>query len=250
MFAFNTFFADSDVKVTAQAAFKTMTVAQAPKGASASDVSLFNDMREYIALLYAFEAVGNNLNERAASILKQHGATVQDLAAISKSYKTMYANDYAVRFPNNDAKKKEAAVNMAWSRFMGRAAVAGWTKPTKTGVPKVKSTAKRGKGAVAAAKKTAANATAVANAATDTPANAAMDKPATVVDVAIASAIVADGDADSDLIVALRWVRESDENTQAFVAWFKEQKAAALMGAVTPSIVVPVTTRKRGAKAA
>lgn len=197
------------LKIPAIATVKAATKAQREKSPVAANLS--DALREYLALLGTESAIAGDLKARAFALLKD----AKDTAAVEvvrKAFVAAYAFDYKARYPQNTEAQMIGARDVAWARVKKNAVDGGWVSPANKGktntdkkphAAKGKPSNNKGKG------------------------KAQTVKAASAVEV-MQSAIVEMKKFDTDLSVALDWVRASNDNREAFLAWFKAQKAAQL----------------------
>lgn len=216
MFAIKT--VAGDVSLTVQSAVRANT-AKSLKTTDGAKVDEQNALREYVALQYASDAIDADLSKRAHAALCDV-KTVDALKACRAAFVEAYNREYSARFPKNTAEQQTGARDVAWSRLIKRAETcegSTWKKPVQT--PKKPKAGKPGKPATHGnAGKPSNNAGKGKNQA---------KKAESAVEV-MQSAIVEMKKFDTELSVALDWVRASGDNRTAFLEWFKAQKAAQL----------------------
>lgn len=152
-----------------------------------------NAIAQYVGALFDLQQSNANANQLAFDLVKDC-ADVESLNVVRDAFKAEYATQYKARVGKDEAKCK-AAVDMAWSRTMGRAKDMGYERPQADNAKAKK--ARDGRKAASAGKVDGRT----------------TKKPATV------AVIVPESDTDEDLNAAFDWVMESDENITLFKAW-------------------------------
>jgi len=153
-----------------------------------------NAIAQYVGVLFDLQQSNANANQLAFDLVKSC-TTVDALTVVRDAFKAEYATQYKARVGTDEAKCK-AAVDMAWSRTMGRAKDMGYERPM----------AENAKAAKARDSRKSASAGKVDGRTTKKASKA----------VAV---IVPESDTDDDLNAAFDWVMESDENITLFKAW-------------------------------
>jgi hypothetical protein len=151
-----------------------------------------NAIAQYVGVLFDLQQSNANANQLAFDLVKDC-KDVDALNVVRDAFKTEYAAQYKARVGKDEAKCK-AAVDMAWSRTMGRAKDMGYERPMADNAKAKK--ARDGRKAQSAGKVDGRT----------------TKKPAAV------AVIVPESD-DDELNAAFDWVMESDENVTLFKAW-------------------------------